>query len=244
MVIESFQDLHETFTQYRRDAQWFFRGQADTSWAVLPKSGRSPYNEGNDLNYLQAWWRKGAEFVDRPISNIWELMAIAQHHGLPTRLSDWSYNPLVAAYFSCATHPDRNGAIYCLRPAYMINPDRAIPNKISKVARYKPTTVASRIGRQSGLFTAHPEPSISLPEALSDNDRFQIHTVDKAYKRELLFELNHYGINQMSLMDDLDGLSAHMRWTQENGAYWTNSDETLVQFLTENEPLTEEAKDK
>ncbi len=225
MQITSFDEFHATFSEYRTDNRWMFRGQSDSSWPVMPKAGRTPYNATNDLATFEAWKRRSTEFLDSRPTSEWEWLALAQHHGLPTRLLDWTYNPLVAAFFACSEQSESDGAIYCLLPEWSIVPENTKPGKHNKVARFKPHVVAARIARQSGIFTAHPDPKKPLPDALCDHEKYEVHTISADYKKKMLFELSHYGINRMTLMGDLDGLSAHMRWTQENRSYWAVSDE-------------------
>lgn len=231
--INSFSEFHEAFSLYRKDNRWMFRGQANSEWAVLPKAGRHPYVERDDLAYLESWKRKASEFIKNKPSNDWEWMAIAQHHGLPTRLLDWSYNPLVAAFFACISEPEKDAVIYCLLPNWNIIPEKAKPGKHKNIAKYKPNIIASRIGLQSGLFTAHPDPGLELSEGLCDRDTLEAHVVKASYKRQMLFELNHYGINRSTLMGDLDGLSAHMCWTLENRRYWADHDEFMRELSGE-----------
>lgn len=226
-VVQSFSDFHEQVSSYRRDNRWMFRGQADSGWRVLPKAGRAPFNERDDLILLEAWRRRAAQHIEIQPRNLWELMALAQHHGLPTRLLDWSHNPLVAAYFACASEPDRDGAMYCYLASQQIEPERAQPKHIKQIVKYRPNMVASRIGLQSGLFTVHPDAEADLISAKPKADSLKRIVITREYKRQMIFELNHYGINRMTLMGDLDGLSAHMCWTLHNRRYWSDHEEFL-----------------
>ena len=49
--------------------------------------------------------------------NDWDMLTIAQYHGLAARLLDWSFNPLVAAYFAVKDFEDCDAVIY----AYLKN---------------------------------------------------------------------------------------------------------------------------
>jgi hypothetical protein len=83
-----------------------YRGTANTEWPLLTSLDRlggtePPHTKAHlEEHVLRTFIRYSRPYVPQPSPNPWELLVIAQHHGVPTRLLDWSYSPLVAAHFA------------------------------------------------------------------------------------------------------------------------------------------------
>lgn len=107
-------------TGRRRDSG-VYRGDGDASWPLLTSldklGGRgSPHSKADlEEHILRNFIRYSRPHFTTPPINEWEVMVAAQHHGLPTRLLDWTYSPLVAAHFATVSgQGDSDRAIWRL----------------------------------------------------------------------------------------------------------------------------------
>ena len=107
-------------TGRRRDTG-VYRGAADARWPILTSldrlGGAAPAHTkaGLEEHIFRNFVRYSRPHVDSPPANEWELLVQAQHHGLPTRLLDWTYSPLVAAHFATLAHrPGGDAAVWRL----------------------------------------------------------------------------------------------------------------------------------
>lgn len=88
-----------------------FRGQADASWELIPALLRAgPYDKLAEDRLLHEFQRGARPFLLQPPQGRLQWMGLAQHHGLPTRLLDWSESALVALFFALQEHRCKDGA--------------------------------------------------------------------------------------------------------------------------------------
>ena len=93
---------------------YVFRGQSNRAYGLETSIQRFVGESGNwelETRLLLAFNRYAQPERDSPDS-LMQLLSLAQHHGLPTRLLDWTYSPLVAAYFASRGRPDVDGVIW------------------------------------------------------------------------------------------------------------------------------------
>lgn len=209
--ISSFPELYDALQMFR-GGRWVYRGVNDPDYQLVPKIGRLENLAAQEPRIFDMFVREMPSFTRVDLSDSWELLAIGQHHGLPTRLLDWTENPLVAAFFSCDDKYDRDGVIFAMNNPHAVKEFSGSPFDINGVMRFRPRHINQRIQTQRGLFTIHAEPTVPLRIGKVNGITTQRIVVDKGYKSYLIWDLAKFGITKASLFGDLDGLSAYITW--------------------------------
>lgn len=220
------------------DSRWVFRGLGDVGFELVPTAGRrAGFSSADERTILEIFRKRVAEFNGPLESNDWDALALAQHHGLPTRLLDWTTNPLVAAYFAVASEPKpvlmkrvsasgRAGGDAILAtppqsattarvvayrvPASDVLSDKDNPFDVKTVGFVSPRSLTGRIVNQGGVFSVHPQPDVpwTVPLA-SPSHVFDVPGDVRAFFRRKLFYL---GVEPQRIKGGLDGLGERLAW--------------------------------
>lgn len=214
--IESFQVFTEEIANLPSSAT-MFRGQSRDYGSIRPKVGRHPFASAAEIQVLEQHCLElfrlhGAPYLP-PATDDWTFLAFAQHHGLPTRLLDWTFNPAIALYFAVCDEPDQDGRLIILHEDAPVVDARTSPDpfKIEQISVYNPPRASPRVAVQNGVFTVHPNPIEGVD--------LLMHTrwvVRAELKGEFLNRLDRLGISKATLFPGLDSLC---HWISEKKGF-------------------------
>lgn len=203
-----------------------FRGQR-ADWHLLPKMGRLKLYEGKQLPDIEAkmlddFKRKAIPHLNRLPDNDWDWLALAQHHGMATRLLDWTLNPFAALWFAVEQPAidQKPGVVWILPPEkddFVRESPASSPFAIDRTRVFQPKHITQRIVVQSGWFTVHhylPTEKQFVP--FEQDDRYQAGLRKVVIAADAFSpirrELDRCGFNAAALFADLDGLARHIEW--------------------------------
>ncbi len=235
VLVKSFADIVNLFSAMDSDfncGHWVFRGVRDAkNHLLIPSLGRLKEEKLNGLLIADYEQESLHRFRLRAIPELgykpkddWEWLALAQHHGLPTRLLDWTSSPLIALYF--ATKPTVNqdgsidpcnpngGAVYAFHTCNYLPIDKITdPFSNDVTGILYPPHVSKRITGQFGLFSIQSDPKVEFQTLLENDGANEIRKITFSSKtaREIQHGLYRLGIRHESVFPDLDGYTYDLK---------------------------------
>ena len=235
----NFQNLHEIDSVsallkvidgslYSGRSRWIYRGHSKSCYKLLPNIGRLLGSKFSSPSELHAYEENiFNEFFIRTYSKFREKnrllnLAIAQHHGLQTRLLDWTFSPLIALFFAVENESnfDYDGALYGYQSVQGYNQYPAgFENHPLDEEKYESDyyfaytpDLTPRISSQLGVFQIFKHPGEEFKEG------FNLHKIiiKANAKDKIKKQLFRLGISFDIIYPELDGLARTIMYNNLN----------------------------
>lgn len=217
-----FELLMEPVADGRRKT--IYRGVSDHRYQLIPSLGRleslkalsEEERPEREQTLIEDFRKFARPYFESGPPDDWELLGIAQHHGLPTRLLDWSRNPLVAAYFAVESLSENDCAIFTYTISAFTSTSGVDPLDIETTMTVELPHVTRRITAQTGVFTVSNDPFVAMEDQVDTSPSIVKYVIPATLKRDTLLRLHRLGMNRATLFPGAEGIAQHLKWEVEN----------------------------
>jgi hypothetical protein len=236
--IKSVSDFLDVLKSHQKIKQpvWH-RGQERVTWGLAPTIARVSGGITAESPLITRFKQNALALLEDRPGTEWEWLFIMRHHGVPTRLLDWTESPLVALYFAVDQQPKYDGVVWHLLPIELnaianIRPQHPaeipgcgddnvlnnyLPSSLAKenTSSLSPAAALAprntrRMQAQHGVFTITHREQTGI-ETIGEQKHVWRTVVPRGAKEKIRKELAAFNVNRLSLFPELDQVAAHAK---------------------------------
>lgn len=252
-IIDDLRQFHEVISEHEYGT--IYRGMTNIEWSLRPSIGRyvdwymdQGFGEEDakdkvqldESNVMKIFRKESAAHLGYLPNDGWEVWSIAQHHGVPTRLLDWTYSPLVALFFAVENGEHQgDSVVYAIFGqgtdiSILEETDDWIvghPLSTQGFRTYEPSHDTGRVRAQSACFTVQEDPTVPLDDhkpfgrmsleddvgplidrPLNQSTGFWRIRIRGYARQQMRAMLFKYGITRKLLFPELDGMADWLKY--------------------------------